>query len=181
MSDRIDKIAAVLLAGHPTTGAYSAVDVTALAEINALNRPADVAIETLLRFLSVENTHQTDGTDTQDRSLWQRMKEVVSLAIVPFEAVANPWGSTEVGTITEIQQLKTHQLFDYLTLSAQGPLPIDMTNTEFQVFLSGAQAAGVMSEAQETAFIALADNLQSHAQEEGLGIVRLGEIIEARA
>ena len=177
----IDVLKTELLAGHPDTGAYNADDALAAGELNAVNRAvATVAIETILKFLLLENTHKTDGTDTQDRAIWTRMKDVVALAETPSAAVANPWGSTAIGTVTEIRQIKTHQLLDFFTLSAQGNLPVDLTDSNFVEYLAGAESAGCMSAAQETALKALADNLQSRASELGLGLVKAGHVQEAR-
>ena len=144
-----------LEAGHPDTGAYNADSQLAADELNAVNRPNTVSIEEILKFLVLDNVHQTDGGDTQDRSIWQRMKEVVLLNDTPFEAVSNPWGSTDIGNITEIRQIKTHQLLSFFTLSAQGGLDVDLTNSNFKVYLAGAQTAGCMSTSQETALLAL--------------------------
>lgn len=174
-------MASELTAGHPDTGAYSADDKTAAGEINEVNRPStNLAINIVIQFLALDNTHkENDGDDTQDRTLWQRMKEVVSLSDTPTAAVANPWGSVAIGTITEIQQLKTHGLFDLFTLAAQGNLTINLTNANFKSFLAGAQAAGVMSTTQETAFLELAK--ESRAAELGWPPVRHGDVTAARA
>ncbi len=168
--------------GHPDTGAYHVDAVLAAAELNAENRPDDVSIEKIIKFLLMDNTHKTDSDDIQDRSIWQRMKEVVALTDTPTSpAIANPWGSTAVGTITEIQQIKTHQLLEFFKLSAQGNLSIDLTNSNFQSYVAGAQAAGCMSTSQETALLALGDNLQSRASEVNLGLIRPGNVTHARA
>ena len=160
---------AELLAGHPDTGAYNANDQLAADELNAVNRPVDVTIDIILKFLLLDNVHSTDGTDTQDRAIWTRMKDVVALAVTPTAAVANPWGSSSLGTITEIQQVKTHQLLNFFTLTAQGDLPVNLTDTKFRVYVAGAQAAGCMSEAQETALNGLGDNMISRGAELSLG------------
>lgn len=177
----IIKLRAELDLGHPDTGAYNVDDKLAAAELNAANRPDDVSIEEIIKFLLMDNTHKTDGSDTQDRSIWQRMKEVVAIAIVPTTAVANPWGSSTLGTITEIQQIKTHQLLEFFTLSAQGQLSIDLQNSNFQVYVAGAESAGCMSASQETALLSLGDNLQSRASEVKLGLIRPGNVKHARA
>ncbi len=178
----IAALAVELAAGHPDTGAYNADDALAAGELNAKNRPANVSIEDIMKFLILDNTHKMDdGTDTQDRSLWQRMKEVVAMSDTPDAAAANPWGASALGNITEIQQVKTHQLFEYFTLFAQGGLSVDLTDSNFKVYLAGAQAAGCMSESQETALLAMSNNLQSRAAEIGLGWVRPGNVKEARA
>lgn len=176
-------LAAELTAGHPDTGAYNADDALAAGQLNAVNRPSvAIDMQEILSFMILENTYKADdGTDTQDRTLWQRLKEVVSLAAVPSAAVANPWGSTAIGTITEIQQLKSHTLYDFFSLSAQGNIPIDLTDSNFQVYLAGAQAAGVMSEAQETALLALSANQQSRGQELGFGTVTKSAVEHARS
>lgn len=173
---------AELTAGHPDTGAYNVDDALATAEINAVNRPDTVTIDQVLKFLQLDEVHSTDGSDTQDRAIWTRMKDVADLydANQP-SAVANPWGSTAIGTITEIRIVKTLQLLDFFTLTAQGGLPVDLTDSNFQVFLAGAQAAGCMSTTQETALLALGDNLQSRADELGLSPVIVGDVIAARA
>jgi len=170
---------AELLAGHPDTGAYNVDDELAAGEINAKNRRnTSLDISEVMKFLVLENTHITDGTDTQARSIWQRMKEVVSLATVPSVALSNPWGSTDVGNITEIQQIKTHQLLDLFTLSAQGNLSVNLTDSKFKNYLAGAQAAGCMSTVQETALLDL-DKI-SRAVELGFGLVKTGDIEFAR-
>ena len=86
-------LAAELTAGHPDTGAYDADNALAAAEINAVNRPADVT--------------------------------------------------------------------DYFDLHAQGDLPVDLTDSNFKVYLAGAESAGCMSASQETALLALGNNLKS--------------------
>jgi len=166
----------------PLTRGYSGMtDIQVADDMNLVNRPDSIlAIEKIIKFLLLENTHKTDGTDTQDRSIWQRMKEVVALSTTPTAAGSNPWGSTAVGTITEIQQIKTHQLLELFTLSAQGNLNVDISDSKFKVYLAGTQAAGCMSTAQETAFLALEDNLQSRGNELSLGNIRQGDVIEAR-
>lgn len=142
--------------GHPVTGAFDADDQLAADQFNALNIiNTQLAITAILKFLILDNVYSTDGDDTQDRSLWQRMKEVVALSAAPFEAVANPWGSSSIGNITEIRQIKTQTLFDLFTLSAQGGLTVNLTDSNFKNYLAGAQSAGCMSEAQETALLAL--------------------------
>ena len=175
-------LAAELTGGHPDTGAYDADDATAAGELNAVNRPNDVTIADMIKFLLLDNTYkEDDGTDTQDRAILTRMRDVVAMSTTPTEATANPWGSTAIGTITEIQQIKTHQLVDYFTLYAQGDLPVDLSDSNFQVYVAGATGAGCMSSTQQTALLALGDDLQSRAHEIGLGFVRVGYVAQARA
>ena len=174
-------LAEELTAGHPDTGAYDADDATAAGQLNAVNRPANVDIADLIKFLLMDNTYKADdGDDTQDRAILTRMRDVVAMATTPTDAAANPWGSTSIGTITEIQQIKTHQLVDYFTLYAQGNLPVDLSDSNFQVYLAGAEASGCMSATQETALLALGNNLQSRAEEIGLGFVYPGHVQNAR-
>jgi len=175
-------LATELASGHPDTGAYNADDALAAGELNALNRPADVTIADLLKFLLMDNTYKTDdGDDTQDRAILTRMRDVVAMATTPTEAAANPWGSTSIGNITEIQQVKTHQLVNFIDLSAQGDLPVDLADSNFQVYLAGAEASGCMSASQEAALLALGNNLQSRSQDLELGNVRTGDVTRARA
>lgn len=168
-------------AGHPITLAFNADPAIAAGEwnlANIVNTALDIAV--VLKFLLLDNTYKVgDGTDTQDRSIWQRMKEVVALADTPSAAVANPWGSTALGNITEIQQIKTHQLYDLFVLSANGNLPVDLSDSNFQVYLAGAEGAGCMSTAQETALLAL--NKQSNAQVLGYPIIDAVDLTTARA
>lgn len=168
-------------AGHPDTGAFNVDSALAAAEWNVKNRTNNaLSIQLVLKFLVLDNTHKAaDGSDTQDRSIWQRMKEVVALADTPNAAVANPWGSTSLGNLTEIQQIKTHQLYEIFVLSAQGNLSVDLTDSNFQVYLAGAQSAGCMSEAQETALLALSQ--QSYAEEKGYPVLTSSHIGNARA
>lgn len=168
-------------AGHPVTGAFNADTTLAAAEWNAINRVnTGIPVQEALKFLVLDNTYKIgDGTDTQDRSIWQRMKEVVALAGTPTAAVANPWGSSSLGNITEIRQIKTHQLFDLFTLSAQGDLSIDLTDSNFQVYLAGAQSAGCMSAAQETALLAIGE--RSYASEKGYSTIEPVDLQTARA
>lgn len=178
---RIETLAAEIT-GDPLTRGYSGMtDAQVAADVNTVYRPADVSIATILKFLILDNVHSTDGSDTQDRSIWQRMKEVVALAETPTTGVADPWGSTTIGNISEIQQIKCHQLVDWIELSAQGNLPVDVSDTNWQSYVSGAQAAGCMSSSQETALNGLGDNLQSRGQELGIGRVGAGTVAEARA
>ena len=158
-------------------------DAQAATDLNLVNRPNVVDINEIFKFMAIDEVYSTDGSDTQDRSLWQRLKEVVSLAVVPNAGTANPWGSTTVGNITEIRQLKCHQLFDFLTLAVQGGLgtSVDLKDSNFQIFLNGAENASVMSTAQKNALLALADNLQTRASELSLGVVGAGTVGAARA
>lgn len=173
---------AELDAGHPDTGAYSANDATATDELNAVNRPGPVPIEEVLRFLVLDNTHSTDGDDTQDRAIWTRLKDVEALYEAnQSSAKANPWGSTAIGSITEIRIIKSAQLLAFFTLSAQGGLAVDVTDSNFQVYLAGAEQAGCLSAAQETALLALDDDRQSRAVEIGLGNVLTRHVTAARA
>lgn len=166
----------------PLTRGYSIMsDVEVAVDMNLVNRPDVVEVRLLLKFLLLDNVHQTDGSDTQDRAIWTRMQDVDALAVTPAAAVANPWGSTAIGNITEIQQIKATQLLEFFTLSAQGALPVDVTDSNFQVYLAGAQAAGCMSTTQETALLALSNNLQSRGSELGLGEVKDFQVAAARA
>ena len=79
----IAALAAELAAGHPDTGAYNADDALAAGEINVLNRPGDVTIADLIKFLLMDNVHSTDGDDTQDRAILTRMRDVVAMATTP--------------------------------------------------------------------------------------------------
>ena len=166
-------------AGHPDTGAFSAVAATAATEWNTKNREnTSLDINLVLKFLLLDNTYKTDdGTDTQDRAIWQRMKEVVALADTPTAAVANPWGSSSLGNITEIQQIKTHQLLSLFTLSAQGNLSVNLSDSNFKVYLAGAQAAGCMSTTQETNLLGL--NKISYANEVADQINYFGDLTES--
>jgi len=157
-------------------------DAEVVTDMNLTNRAAaDVGITDVMDFLLMNNTYKTDdGDDTQARSLWQRMKEIDAMTTTPTVAVANPWSSTSLGNITEIQQIKTKQLVSYITLSAQGNLRIALADTNFQGYLAGAQGAGCMSTAQETALLGLADNLQSRGEELSIGRVREGHVQKAR-
>lgn len=168
-------------AGHPDTGAFNVNADTAATEWNAVNRTnTSLSSQVALKFLLLDNTYKVnDGTDTQDRSIWQRMKEVVALAGTPTAAVANPWGSSSLGNITEIQQIKTHQLLEFFTLSAQGNLAIDLSNSNFKVYLAGAQSAGCMSTTQETALLNL--NQISYAEENGFPVLNGTHITYARS
>ena len=171
---------AELTAGHPDTGAYNVDDALAADELNAANRPNNaISMQTILKFLILDNTYKAnDGDDTQDRSLWQRIKEVVALAGTPTAGVANPWGSTTLGNVSEIQQIKTHQLYDFFSLSAQGNLPVDLSDSNFKVYLAGAQSAGCMSTTQETALLALEQ--KSRAQELGFPTITESHVAHAR-
>jgi hypothetical protein len=166
----------------PLVRGYAAMtDIQVADDMNLVNRDGvNVSIEDIIKFLLLDNTHSTDGDDTQDRSIWQRMKEVVALSDTPTAAVANPWNSTAIGNITEIQQIKTHQLLEFFTLSAQGDLPVDINDSNFRVYLTGAESAGCMSAAQKTAFLALINNKQTRGQELGIGKVKEGHVQEAR-
>lgn len=169
------------LTTDPLVRGYSGMsDEAAASDLNTEYRTnTSLDIAQALKFLLLDNTYKiNDGTDTQDRSIWQRLKEVASLATVPSAAVANPWGSSSLGNITEIQQIKTHQLLDLFTLSAQGDLSVDLTDSNFQVYLAGAESAGCMSTTQETDLLAL-DKI-SRGRELGFGRVRVGYVEFAR-
>jgi|SaaInl4_150m_RNA_FD_contig_31_1614622_length_1707_multi_5_in_0_out_0_3 hypothetical protein len=171
------------IVGDPLLRGYSGMTDQALLDDGyTFYRPSpNITIQTAMDFLLMENTYKVgDGDDTQDRSIWQRMKEVVGMSTSPSQAIANPWGSISLGNITEIQQVKVHQLHGFFTLSAQGNLPITLTDSNFKVYLAGAESAGCMSAAQKAAFLALADNLQTRWGELGLA-PKLGQIERARA
>ncbi len=153
----------------PLARGYSGMsDAAVSVDLKLVNRQGPVTIQRIIKFLMLDETHKTDGTDTQNRPIWRRMKEVVSLAVVPNGGVSDPWGSTSIGNISEIQQIKTHQLVDYFTASAQGNLEIDLQDSKFQIYLAGAESAGCMSTTQKNNFLALVNNRQSRAQELGI-------------
>jgi hypothetical protein len=160
-------------------GMTDAQVVTSL--MTVVDRPVPVDIAVILKFLMLDNTHKTDGTDTQDRPIWRRMKEVVNLNATPDGGVLNPWGSAVLGNISEIQQIKTHQLLDYFTLFAQGNLAVDLQDSNFQIYLAGAESAGCMSTAQKDALLDLSNNQQTRAQELQLGVVYEGDVALARS
>lgn len=168
-----------LVRGYAAMNNHEATD-----DLNLFNRPAQVTIEVVLKFLNLDNVHSTDGSDTQDRSLWLRLKDVAALYDPnQASAVANPWGATTTGVpnITEIRVIKSLELLEHFTLAAQGGLALDLTDSNFAVYLAGAQTAGVMSTTQETALLALADNLETRGREIGFGTVKAGHVAEARA
>ncbi len=168
-----------LAAGHPDTGAYDADDAIAAAQLNALNRDGDTTIDTLFQFLLLDNTYKTDaGDDTQDRSLWLRIKDVASITPWNTGTQPDPWGGG--GTITEIQGIKCRQLYEFFTLALQGSLPLSLAETNFGVYLAGARACGCMSTDHETALKALSQNRRSRGEERGLGVVKPGHVEEAR-
>ena len=177
----IEELADELTAGHPDTGAYNADDALAAAEINAVNRPNTVSIDAVLSFLVMEKSFRTnDGTDTFSRSVWARMQDVDALAVTPIASGSSPWGSTSIPNIAIINQVRVKALLAFLELSAQGNLQIDFNNTKFDNYLTGAVAAGCMSQAQSNQLKALSDDLQSRAAEVGLGHVRVGHVQQAR-
>ncbi len=146
----------------PLVRGYAGMTDTQVADdINLVNRAKDhVSIAKMLKFLMLDNTYKIDtGDDAQDRSLWQRLDEVAAIAIPATGSVANPWGAT-AATITKIRLIKTNQLVDYFTLMAQGNLEIDLTDSNFQSYLSGAQAAGCMSTAQKAALLAISNEVR---------------------
>ena len=63
----------------PLARGYSGMtDAEVTADGHTLYRLADtITIEDAMRFLLLDNTYSTDGDDIQDRSIWQRMIEVV--------------------------------------------------------------------------------------------------------
>ncbi len=180
--EKIDIIATEITVDPLARDYASMTDLEVANDMNSLYRPINSQpIAGIIKFLVLDNTYkEDDGDDTQDRAIWRRMKEVVALSDTPTAATANPWGSTAIGTITEIQQLKVHQLMEFFTLMAQGDLNVDVSDSKFQVYLSGAVSAGCMSTAQKNALIALANNQQSRASELGIGIVQEGNVQEAR-
>lgn len=165
----------------PLSRGYAAMsDADVAADLNVLYRDGPTDPASMFSFLLLENTHKTDGSDTQDRSLWLRIKEVNDIG--PWSAAqANPWGSTTIGNITEIQGVKCTQLWEFLNLVITGNVLIVLTDTNFKVYLAGAQAAGCMSTAQETELIALSENQISRGVELGFGFVGHSDVEDARA
>ena len=178
------------LTNDPLGRGYAGMDdQQATDDLNTFYR-STAAIDSgeVLNFLLMQNTYQTDGQDTQDRAIWQRMLEVRALAQnaavpgVPDSAVANPWGSNSIGNITEIRQIKTHQLVTYFTFVIQGDLDVQLEDSNFQNYLSGAQQAGCMSVDQMNALLGLGQNKQSRGQELDVGYpVLVGWVTSARA
>ncbi len=162
-------------------GYSSMTDLQVAQDMQLVNRSTStITIAEMLKFLMLDNTYKTDaGDDTQARSIWQRMKEVAALSIPATGSTSDPWNGGN--TITEMQMIRNQQLMNFLTISAQGNLNIDVTDTNFQNYLTGSQGAGCMSLAQKNAFIALVENTQSRGQELKIGKVREGNVQKARA
>jgi len=180
--EHLPAIKAELAGVHPTTLLpYDADNEIAANQLNAPNRPAETSVGSLIDFLLMKETHSTDGQDTQARPLWQRMEEVEALDNIPNEGVPNPWGSSAIGNINEIGQIKVHTLLDFIRLTAGGNLPINFQDSNFQSYVTGAMNAGCMSEDQKDALLALGNNKQSRVQEEAWGNVGAGTVKRARA
>jgi len=178
---RIDTISIALAAGHPTTGPYNIDDALAASEGNAKNLEGDTDVSTLFNYMLMQKTHSTDGNDGQARSLWIRIKEVAAMEFTETGSQPNPWGSTAIGVITEIQWVKCKTLLEYFTLASQGNLPLSLKDSNFAVFLGGAVSAGCMTEAHKDEIIALSDNKTSHSAIIGVGRWTEGDIQMARA
>jgi len=177
---RIDDLKTELDTDSLVRGYAGMDDAAAAADLNTVYRDGDTDIATLFNYMLMQETHSTDGDDTQDRSIWIRLKEVTGLVFATTGAQANPWGSTAIGTITEIQWIKCRQLYEYFVLALQGSLPLSLTDSNFAVYLAGAESAGCMSTAQETAIKALSENKRSRGVELGIGHIKAGHVQEAR-
>ena len=167
---------------NPTPDVFTNhTDAAIIVETDKKLFPGTVGIDEILKFLMLDNEHKADdGTDTQDRPIWRRMEEVEALDNIPDGGIANPWGSSTLGNVSEIQQIKVHQLLDYFRVFASGNLAVDVTDTNFRSFVAGARNAGCMSTTQETAFNALADNKLDWGQSKGHGTLNEGDILAAR-
>lgn len=78
----IDELAAELIAGHPTTGAYNANNALAAGELNAINRPAESGVEQMVLYLATHDNRTNEGEDTVASALLGRLRAV---------ADAEPW------------------------------------------------------------------------------------------
>jgi len=168
------------LTDDPLTRGYSGMDdAAAAADLNTAYRDGDTDIATLFNYMLLEETHNlAAGDDTQDRAIWLRIKDVAEMTPWNSGTQPDPWGGGS--TITEIRGIKCRELYEYFTLALQGNIPLALTDTNFGVYLAGAQAAGCMSTAQETAIKALSQNKTTRGNELGLGTVREGHVQEAR-
>jgi hypothetical protein len=129
----IAALAAELTAGHPDTGAYNAIAVTAAAELNAVNRTTNKTSMSGDEVFSVTDNTEFQALSAGDKNLW--------LSFCGRDTI-NPFGASNVAFVTSL-------------------------------FGGGSDTL--------TALAATRKNDVSRAVELGLGIVRPGNIEEARA
>lgn len=164
------KLKAGLVAGHPTTGAYSADDATALGEVTALNLPGAPDVSKVREYCR--------SNEFKGRLILGSLK-IAALsspgALLPFGGSA----SVPADLVMSAQHIiGAHILLDVMDATASPP---NLLDSAFDESLQDLVSAGVMGGADKTAIQALSSNQTNHAQQLGIGRVRLGDVTAARA
>ena len=149
----IDALRTELLAGHPDTGAYSSDDAIAAVEINAKNR--------------------------------QRYKAITSAELLGWSAAASTGGRPrlikidEAATAHASEDVKAAAMAAAEMVKREGTL-LDLNRADRMALVDGLVAGGVLSSDDKTDLLQLATESISRATELGLGLVRPGDVIQAR-
>ena len=168
----LEALKSELDAGHPDTGPYNADQALASDELNAINRPAVVGAVDVLDYL-VENTHRVG-------SLYGRIAFVAGLARGDDLPMGNAEASIGTADLKHIAAAKC--LLRFTTEPAPAtPLSQTAIDSAIDALAGGADNAQCMGPAHKSALQGLVDDLQSRAQELGLGRVRPGDVVAARA
>lgn len=168
-----EALQAELLAGHPVTGAYSADDASAAAELNAKNIMGEVSPEVVLRYCVEQQHRENTGSDTKRCNIYGR------IAIVAESPVgSNPFGLSPAETL-EIGQIASAKTI--LRMLDGNAYNVNLANADVDGALTKCRGAKCYSAAQKDAIVALSNDVQSRAIELGLGRVRAGDVTHARA
>lgn len=172
----ITTVAAMLVSGHPTTGAYSADNQTAADQMNAPNLPADGSVGEFVRYLAINRSRSNDGADTQVTAMLGRLLHVAESAV----------GSDPFGRIVFALSLEQkHAAMMFAGMIGNPNLgALDFNDGEIDAAFSALGQAGgaeVWKNADIAALKALSNNLQSHATQQGVGRVTARMVERARA
>jgi len=157
-----------LIAGHPTSGAYSVNNQAAANELNALNRVAVASVEALRNYFLLERKG--------NMALMGRLEYVSQQSV----GAVNPLGDAVTLTLAHVTACQT-----MMRITNPGSdFALDLNDARFQSLLddlAGGTGCKVIGPADKTAITAMSQNKQSRATELGFGLMREGHIEVARA
>ncbi len=164
----IAALATALAAGHPDTGAFDADAETATGQLNAVNRDAAAAAETIRNYFLLERKNAM--------ALMGRLEIIADSA----EDDVDPLGDLVTMTNVHITAAKTMLRI----IDPGSEFSLDFNDSRFGSLLddlAGGSGAKAINPADKTAILAFSTNKQSRATEIGLGLVRVGHVQIARA
>ncbi len=172
---KIAKIKAEIDSDPLTRGYSGMTDQQVADDMNTAYRPSPVGPEGILQYVTLETARSNDGNDTTACSIYGRA-QMVAAAVYD----ADPLSTTTPGHQLEVAEIAAAQSFVRM-LGPESQFSLDLSDSRFDSILQHLVDCQVMKNADKTAIQGLSTNAQTRAAELGLGVVKVGEVGQARS